>query len=153
MVGLRAMSRGVPVTAAMVTRFATLKPTDHIDQAIETLLHTSQTEFPVVDADRRLVGVLDRQGIIRALKTLGPDARVDAAMIKDVPTVDVRSCLEDTFRRLQESNAPAVGVVDAGGRLTGLITSETVGEMLMVQEALPKGRRIGPWDRPAAESR
>src|SRR5262249_37801022 len=36
MVGLRAMSRGVPVTAAMVTRFATLKPTDHIDQAIET---------------------------------------------------------------------------------------------------------------------
>ena len=153
LVAMRAMSRGVPVSAAMMTQFATLTPDERIDAAVDTLLHTSQTEFPVVDAEQRLVGVLDRQGIIRALKTLGPDARVDAAMIKDVPTVDVRSCLEDTFRLLQESSAPAVGVVNAGGQLTGLITSETVGEMLMVQEALPKGRRIGPWGRPAAESR
>ncbi|HUI94814.1 MAG TPA: site-2 protease family protein [Xanthobacteraceae bacterium] len=153
LVAMRAMSRGVPVSAAMMTEFATLTPDERIDAAVETLLHTSQTEFPVVDADHRLVGVLDRQGIIRALKTLGPDARVDAAMIKDIPTVDIRSCLEDTFRLLQESGAPAVGVVNAGGRLAGLITSETVGEMLMVQEALPKGRRIGPWSRPAAEPR
>jgi len=28
-----------------------------------------------------------------------------------------------------------------------LITSETVSEMLMVQSALPKGARIGPWRR------
>jgi hypothetical protein len=59
MVGLRAMSRGVPVTAAMVTQFASLKPSHHLDQAIETLLHTSQSEFPVVDDAGRLVGFLD----------------------------------------------------------------------------------------------
>jgi len=153
MVAIRAMSRGVPVRAAMITEFATLTPDERIDAAVETLLHTSQTEFPVIDADRRLVGVLDRQGIIRALKSLGADARVDAAMIKDVPTVDTRSCLEDAFRLLQESGAPAIGIVDTTGRLVGLITSETVGEMLMVQAALPKGTRIGPWTRPAAESR
>jgi len=153
MVAIRAMSRGVPVRAAMITEFATLTPDERIDAAVETLLHTSQTEFPVIDAERRLVGVLDRQGIIRALKSLGADARVDAAMIKDVPTVDTRSCLEDAFRLLQESGAPAIGIVDTTGRLVGLITSETVGEMLMVQAALPKGTRIGPWTRPAAESR
>jgi stage IV sporulation protein FB len=153
MVAMRAMSRGVPVSAAMMTEFATLAPDERIDAAVETLLHASQTEFPVIDTDHRLVGVLDRQGIIRALKTLGPDARVEAAMIKDVPTVDSRSCLEDAFRLLQERGSPAVGIVNALGRLVGLITSETVGEMLMVQEALPKGTRIGPWSRPAAQSR
>jgi stage IV sporulation protein FB len=98
----------------------------------------------VIDADHRLVGILDRDGMIRALKTLGPDARVQQAMTTDVPTVGARSCLEDAFRILQEKNAPAVGIVDSTGRLVGLITSETVGEMLMVQHALPKGAHIGP---------
>jgi stage IV sporulation protein FB len=148
LVAIRAMTRGVPVAAAMMTEFATLTPDERIDAAIETLLHTSQSEFPVVDADQRLVGLLDRHGMIRALKTLGPDARVEAAMVKDVPSVDSRSCLEDAFRLLQERSAPAIGIVNPAGRLVGLITSETVGEMLMVREAMPKGTRIGPWGRP-----
>jgi hypothetical protein len=33
-------------------------------------------------------------------------------------------------------------------RLIGLITSETIGEMLVVQEAMPQGTRFGPWSRP-----
>src|SRR5579872_3273094 len=51
MVALRAMSRDVPVTAVMLTDFATMTPDEHIDTAVETLLKTSQSEFPVVDAD------------------------------------------------------------------------------------------------------
>ena len=149
LVAIRAMSRDVPVSAAMITNYATLTPDEHIEAAINTLLHTSQTEFPVIDADRRLVGLLGRDGIIRALKTLGPDARVADAMMKDVPTVDSRTCLEDAFRILQEKSAPAVGVVDRVGRLIGLITSETVGEMLMVKSAMPRGARIGPWNGPS----
>lgn len=149
LVAIRAMSRDVPVSAAMITNYATLTPDEHIEAAINTLLHTSQTEFPVIDADRRLVGLLGRDGIIRALKTLGPDARVANAMMKDVPTVDSRTCLEDAFRILQEKSAPAVGVVDRVGRLIGLITSETVGEMLMVKSAMPRGTRIGPWNGPS----
>src|SRR5581483_7657389 len=50
MVALQAASRGVPVTAAMMTRFATLTPEAPIEEAVETLLRTSQSEFPVVDA-------------------------------------------------------------------------------------------------------
>jgi len=149
LVAIRAMTRGVPVSAAMMTEFATLTPDEHIDAAIETLLRTSQSEFPVTDADHRLVGLLDRDGMIRALKTLGPDARVAQAMAGEVPTVGNRSCLEDAFRMLQEKSAPAIGVVDAAGRLVGLITSETVSEMLMVRKALPKGVRLGPWSRPS----
>jgi len=145
LVAIRAMSRDVPVSAAMMTEFATLTPDEHIDEAVETLLRTSQTEFPVVDAERRLVGLLDRGGMIRALKELGPDARVADAMATNIPTIGHRRCLEEAFRILQEASAPAVGVVDAAGRLVGLITSETIGEMLMVQDALPKGVRIGPW--------
>jgi hypothetical protein len=33
------------------------------------------------------------------------------------------------------------------GRLTGLVTSETVGEMLMLHRAMPRGLTFGPWGR------
>jgi Zn-dependent protease/CBS domain-containing protein len=148
MVGLRAVSRGVPVTAAMVTQFASLKPTDHIDQAIETMLHTSQSEFPVVDEAGRLVGLLARGDIVRALKARGPNAPVGEAMTTGVPTIGYRQTLDEAFRVLQETSAAAIGVVDAQGRLAGLVTSGTVGEMMMVRDALP-GRAFGPWGRPA----
>jgi stage IV sporulation protein FB len=149
LVALRAMSRDVPVGAAMMTQFARLTPEALIDEAIETLLRTSQSEYPVVDHARRPLGLLGRGDLIRALKTLGPNARVSEAMNPIFPTVGHRRCLDEAFRILQEKSAPAVGVVDADGGLVGLVTPETVGEMLMVNEALPKGSRLGPWSRPA----
>ena len=150
LVAIRAVSRGVPVTAAMMTQFATLTPDEHIDAAVETLLRTSQGEFPVVDAANRPVGVLGRNDLIRALKERGPDARVAEAMAAPVPTVGNRSCLDEAFRILQEKRMPAVGVVDMSGRLAGLVTAETVGEMLMLHRAMPQGLTFGPWGRRAA---
>jgi Zn-dependent protease/CBS domain-containing protein len=149
LVAMRAMSRDVPVSAAMITQFARLAPEAHIDEAVDTLLRTSQSEFPVADADGRLVGVLGRADMIRALKQLGPDAKVADAMTVEVPTISHRACLEEAVRLLQEKQAPAVGVLDASGKLAGLITPETIGEMLMVRDAMPAGARVGPWSRPA----
>lgn len=149
LVAVRAMSRGVPVGAAMVTQFASLLPDASIDQAIETLLHTSQSEFPVVDEVGKPAGVLDRSDLIRALKLHGPDARVADVMTSPIPTVSHRACLEEAFHILQEKAAPAVGVTDAKGHLVGLVTSETVGEMLMVRDALPEGTHLGSWSGPA----
>jgi Zn-dependent protease/CBS domain-containing protein len=150
LVAVRAMSRDVPVSAAMITQFATLGPDEHIDAAVQTLLSTSQSEFPVIDANGRLIGLLGRAELIRALKEKGPDARVADAMTTDVPTIGHRGCLDEAFRLLQEKSAPAVGVVDAGGKLIGFVNSETIGEMLMVREALPADARIWPWSRPAS---
>ncbi|MGA8653259.1 MAG: site-2 protease family protein, partial [Xanthobacteraceae bacterium] len=64
LVATRAMSRGVPVTSAMLTQFATLTPEEHVDAAVETLLRTSQSEFPVVDGAGRPIGVLGRGDLI-----------------------------------------------------------------------------------------
>jgi predicted transcriptional regulator len=148
-VSLRAMSRDVPVTAAMVTQFATLTGTEHIDAAVQTLLQTSQTDFPVVDEGRRLIGIVGRAEIIKALRERGPDALVSDVMVKDIPSIERSHKLEEAFRLLQEKSVPAVGVVDYAGRLAGLVTTATIGEMLMVKQSLPEGARLGPWNRPA----
>jgi len=152
MVALRAMSRGVPVSAAMMTQFVTLKPDEPIEQAVTTLLQTSQSEFPVVDEANRPVGLLGRADIIRSLKELGPGATVAQAMSAELPTIAARRCLSDALTMLQEKTAPAVAVVETDGRLAGLITSETIGEMLMVQNARPDGLHFGPWSRTQAST-
>ena len=103
-----------------------------------------QIEQQVDDAGRP-VGLLARADIIRALKERGPDARVADAMSKEFPIIGHRQRLDDALRLLQEKAAPAVAIVDAGGRLVGLVTSETIGEMMMLRQALPKGATLGPW--------
>jgi Zn-dependent protease/CBS domain-containing protein len=149
MVALRAVSRGVPVSHAMVTHFETLKPEEHLDAAVQTLLQTGQGEFPVVDSAGKPVGVLGRGDLIRAIKQRGPDARVGDAMVADMPTVGHRTTLEQAFKLLQQKQAPAVGVTDATGKLVGLVTGETIAEMMMLQDAMPRGSQAGPWGRPA----
>lgn len=149
MVALRAVSRGVPVSAATMTQIASLSPEAHIDEAVQTLLRTSQNEFPVVDDARKPIGLLGRSDIIRALKTLGPDARVRDAMNTTLPTIDKRRPLEDALALLQNKSAAAVAVIESDGQLLGLVTAETLGELMMVREAMPEGMRTGPWSRPA----
>jgi len=149
MVALRAASRGVPVSYAMMTKFSTLSPEAHIDEAVQTLLQTSQGEFPVVDGAGKPVGVLGRADLIRTIKTRGPDVRVADAMTAEMPTISHRATLEQAFKLLQQKSAPAVGVIDTSGRLVGFVTSETIAEMMMLQDALSRGVRFGPWSRPA----
>jgi CBS domain-containing protein len=98
---------------------------------------------------QRPVGVLGRTDLIRALKQLGPEARVADAMSSNIPTLGQRASLEDALHILQQKSAPAVAIVDVAGRLVGLVTAATVGEMLMVHDALPRGAQAGPWSRPA----
>jgi stage IV sporulation protein FB len=148
-VAVRGVSRGLPVSAAMTTHFATLTPATRLDETVQALPGTRQTDFPVIDATGKPLGILGRDELMRALEQLGPQARVIDAMTTGVPTIGQRRRLEEAFRLLQESSAPAVAVVDDSGRLVGLVTSETAGQMLTLKKGLPKGVRLGPWTRAA----
>ena len=110
LVAIRAMSRDVPVARRDDDAVrARSRPEAHIDEAVDTLLRTSQSEFPVVDADGRLVGVLSRADMIRALKERGPDARIADAMTRDVPTIGHRALPGG-------GDPPAAGEAAPGGR-------------------------------------
>src|SRR5262249_34088380 len=112
-------------------------------------LRTRKGELPVCDGFGRRVGLLARNDVIRVLKERGPDAKVGDVMGTEVPTLGHRHCLDEAFRLLQQKSAPAVGIVDAAQRLIGLVTSATIGEILMVHRAMPGGVRFRPWSRPA----
>ena len=133
-VRMREMSRGLIAADAMMTRFETLPVTAPLSQAVELLIRTSQTDFPVVDGSGRLRGILTRSDLIRALQTAGPDGAVLEAMQREVPEVSHRAPLDQAMLAMQAASGP-VAVVDGGGRLAGLLTQENLGELLMVEAA------------------
>jgi len=140
---IRDIANSVLTGDVMVTEFATLDRSATIAEAIDRLLATTQSEFPVLDAEGHLSGLLTRNDMIMALKETGPDAPVVSVMRTDIPRVNRRQSLTDGFRLMQEKNAPAVAVVDSTNRLVGLLTHETIGEMMMVRAAMPEGFRFG----------
>jgi Zn-dependent protease/CBS domain-containing protein len=145
---IRDIANSVLTGDVMVTEFAALDRSATIAEAIDRLLATTQSEFPVLDGMGHLEGILTRNDMIVALKETGPDAPVVGAMRKDVPRVHRRQSLTEGFRLMQEKSAPAVAVVDSGDRLVGLLTHETIGEMMMVRSAMPEGFRFGRLRHP-----
>ena len=145
---LRAVARGALVSDAMVTQFQSLGTGATVNDAVDALIHTTQTEFPIVDGGGHLRGVLTRNDMIKALKASGPDTPVLDVMETDIPTVPARSSLERALKAFTEKGKSVVGATDVQGRLVGLVTRENLGEMMMLQSARPARR--GPWgERPS----
>ena len=152
-VQLREAGQRMIASDAAVTRFDALSPSSTVEDAVESLLRTSQHEFPVVDGAGRLRGVVTREDMIRALREQGADTSVLDVMRRDIPVVHHRQPLDEALRMLQGGKLPAIGVVDADGKLLGLITPENVGELMMVQAARPpRPPPANPWQRDPASS-
>jgi Zn-dependent protease len=140
-VQIKSAMAGIPVSRAMLTSFAVLAPADPLSRAVELILQGSQQDFPVVSGGN-VVGVLTRADLIRALAQQPTTTLVSAVMRRDFPVVDAGEMLETLFARLQERQCHTVPVT-RNGALVGMVTSENIGEFLMIDAAL-KGRTATP---------
>jgi stage IV sporulation protein FB len=136
---MKEVTTGAHVSDAMMTRFVTLGPEDTLEKAVNVLLQTCQHEFPIVEDGGQLVGVLTRDDMIKGLREGGPDAPARDSARRDLPVLSANDNFEDAFRTMQECACPALPVLDSTGRLVGLFTPETVGELMMIQSVLHKG--------------
>ena len=137
---MKDVSRGLPVSSAMIRDFRTLPADAPLDEAVDALLATSQQDFPVLDRGGGVAGVLLRNDLIAALRRHDPATTVGDVMRRGVPTVTTGTCFDEAFRIMQESNVPALPVLDPAQRLVGLLTPENVTELLMIHSALPRRR-------------
>jgi len=138
MVQMKAALGGIPISRAMTTDLRTLAPGDTLERAIQHVLGGAQQDFPVADGDR-LVGVLTRSELMRALAERGQQALVTDAMYRTFETADPAEMMETVFGRLQTCECHALPVV-RDGHLLGMVSLDNVGRFLMVQAALRKAR-------------
>ncbi|HEX9332245.1 MAG TPA: site-2 protease family protein, partial [Anaerolineales bacterium] len=114
MVQMRNSISGIPVTRAMLTDFKTLSPRDTLSQVVGLILAGSQHDFPVLDNDGRVIGILERNEFIAALSKKGQSTPVVDVMRRDLPSVDSHDMVETALMRLQESGAKTLPVMHGG---------------------------------------
>lgn len=132
-----------------------VKPTTSVDEALETLVEHRITGFPVIDDNWKLVGVVSDYDLL-ALDSISGQGRKDTSMFPEVDStwktfnevqkllsktngkligelmttapmvVRETTNLEDAARLLLETKFRRLPVVDAEGRLVGILTRGNV---------------------------
>ena len=133
MVQMKSALGGIPVRAAMLTKFETVAPDDSLDLVTRMLLEGSQQDFPVVESEL-VVGVVTRDGLIKALPQKDTLVVRDI-MRRDIALADASDMLETALVRLQECDCHTLPVLK-DGRLVGLLTAENLGEFLMIRSVM-----------------
>ena len=132
MVLMKSALGGIPVSAAMMTKFETVASGDSLEQVSRLILSGSQQDFPVLDGTH-VVGVVMRGDLLKALAQKG-DPAVSAIMRRDVASADASEMLESALQRMQASGCHTLPVLQ-NQNLVGLLTAENLGEFLMINNA------------------
>lgn len=62
-------------------------------------------------------------------------------MHRDIPTVRYNQSFSSAFQMMQECDCPALPVVNEWDELVGLISSENIADMILVQHAIGENRK------------
>jgi predicted transcriptional regulator len=126
----RTLTHGIPVRAAMITEFHKLGHSDTVRDAANLLLSSAQQDFPILHGDQ-VIGVLDRNALLRALAHQGPEAYVAGTMERDFLMLDPSADLAEMLPLLARSRRCAL-VMD-GPRLIGMLTADNLSEFLLLR--------------------
>jgi IMP dehydrogenase len=110
--------------AGMIVDPVTMRPEQHIHQALEVMARYKISGVPVTDTGGRLVGILTNRDL--RFET-DHNRRIDELMTKDnLVTVPVGTTLEEAKTLLHRHKIEKLLVVDGDGNLTGLITVKDI---------------------------
>jgi Zn-dependent protease/CBS domain-containing protein len=136
MVRQREQMRGLSVSDVMGSRrrTETVTPYHTFGQVLDMVIHGYQEDFPVVDEEGNLVGIITRNEIMTAAHSPDRYASVRDVMKTDFPTISPYSDLfTDGARILQESGLRALPVVKAGD-LVGMLTMDDIGQAALLRD-------------------
>ncbi|MDX1613838.1 MAG: site-2 protease family protein [Candidatus Promineifilaceae bacterium] len=142
MVRMRNKLRGVRVSQVYQQRIHTLTLDSTVQQAANLMLYTGQRNFPVVDEGDELVGFLSSETLEHALRNSVPHAPIARFMRADIVPVSRDDDLFDVQKRMATEALSAIPVAE-GGRLVGLVTERSLGELLRLLDIAPNAMLRG----------
>jgi Zn-dependent protease/CBS domain-containing protein len=136
MVRQRELMRGLAVSDVMGTRprLESVTPYHTFGQVLDSVIHGYQEDFPVVDEDGDLVGMITRNEIMAAAHSPDRYSSVRDVMKTDFPTISPDADLfTDGARILQESGLKALPVVK-DRELVGMLTMDDIGQAALLRD-------------------
>ena len=119
--------------SGMIVEPVTLPPDALVSEALALMAHYRISGVPITDADGILVGILTNRDLRFETNTAQP---VDALMTsRDLVTAPVGTTLAEAERILHRNKVEKLPVVDADGRLKGLITVKDISKRLEYPDA------------------
>ena len=123
------------VRQAMTGEFQTVEPNAPVSRVVDLILHSFQTDFPVVE-EGRLVGFISEFDVVGALKEYGPEVAVKQVMKTDVPTVDPEETLFQARQRMAQARLRSMPVLKEG-QLEGMLTAHDISEAFLFTSLKP----------------
>jgi Zn-dependent protease/CBS domain-containing protein len=136
MVRQRESMRGILVSDVMGTKphTQTVTPYHTFGHVLDSVIHGYQEDFPVVDENGKLLGMITRNEILAAAHSPDKYSDVRALMKTNVPTISPQTDLfKDGLSILQESGLRALPVTE-NGELVGMLTIEDIAEAGLLRD-------------------
>jgi Zn-dependent protease/predicted transcriptional regulator len=138
---------GLRVSDVMETHYVTLCVTDRLAHAVGVLLATPQSDFPIIDPQGKAAGVLSRAAIIGAMSLDQPDLVMSDLVHAPAPTLRDLVAADHALDLMEHAHTAAVSVVDQDGYLLGIVTRESISDVMLVKTLRPdwplnRGKRL-----------
>jgi len=141
----RAVLRTVKARQALTRTAVSLYTSERVDRAVELIMNSYQTDYPVLDLGGRFVGVLTRARLIYGLKEIGPDARIVDVMVRaeEVPVCSPNQDLAQIWELMAGGGSRVVAIKEEN-QFLGLITIDDITEVFQVYGAKLAGTKGKP---------
>ncbi len=131
-VEMRESTRGMVVDEAMLAEVPSTSGGTPVGEAAETVRRRDLAYLPVVDEENRPRGLVSREALFGAVQRGEDDSPIEDLVAGETPVVPRTASLHETLNTMQIDEHPALPVVDAEGRLVGVVSLQSIGQMLMM---------------------
>ena len=111
----------------------TCAPTDTVQQAAQLMKSEDVGPIPIVGPDGKLEGIITDRDIVLKVVAEGRDSKT--TKLADVMSTDLITCtadgdIEETLDLMEDNQVRRIPVIDASGRLVGIISQADVATRL-----------------------
>jgi len=136
-VTVKSVLGGATVGQVMIRQPQVLYPTDALSRAVGLTLSTSQSDFPVLDGDGRVIGLLTLDKLLHGLNE-SPGSPVGSVMHRQFPTAIPEDTIVAVQARLAESGIRSLPILAPDGSLTGFLTLGDISEAFRILSVRPQ---------------
>ena len=116
------------MNSVIETDFLSVTPDMNLRQMVDTISKSNRNLFPVLDADRRLIGIVLLDDIRNIMFRPDLYKRMHVNQFMSIPPAYVRDgqSMEEVMKTFDDTSAWNLPVVDDGGRYVGFVSKSKI---------------------------